>query len=476
MLISLRKAISWEHTLSEYEHKSVAATFASQLQDLDQQCPDASILLRVITFLDPESIPLEILITGAKALIEAKQPRPRSRLSSSLLALIQSPIARQDAITHLQNRCLVAYHATSPSPTFRIHDLIQLVVLENTKNSGLAQEMFELAVEFVCAALRKIEGVELPEWWPQCELLVPHLQSLTLRQDTSITAKKALLWANYRRGVYLGSRGRFIEAEGLLQNIMADREQHFGLNDSDTLAVMFHLARVYQCRGRHIDAEALFERVLESRKSQLGPEHRDTLMTMYYLGVVYYYQKRFDDAEPLLQQTLHIQESQFDSEDVNTLFTMRLLADVYNSQNRHDEAESLLTRVLQAQEKLFGPEHYCTLNTQNSLADVYYSQRFYDAAAELYQQVLHVSEKLLGLQHPDTLVTMYSLARVYFSQDRFVEAEKLLLPILAGDEQVYGLFHPDTQLTVKLLIRVYRAMERPDDAKMLEQLISSSQR
>jgi hypothetical protein len=71
---------------------------------------------------------------------------------------------------------------------------------------------------------------------------------------------------------------------------------------------------------------------------------------------------------------------------------------------------------------------------------------------------------------------MYSLARVYFSQDRFVEAEKLLLPTLAGDEQVYGLLHPDTQLTVELLIRVYRAMERPDDAKMLEQRISSSQR
>ena len=47
-----RKVRSWEHTLSDYEHKSVAATFTSQLQDLDRHCPDASKLLRVIAFFD----------------------------------------------------------------------------------------------------------------------------------------------------------------------------------------------------------------------------------------------------------------------------------------------------------------------------------------------------------------------------------------------------------------------------------------
>jgi hypothetical protein len=131
------KAISWEHTLSDYEHKSVAATFASQLQDLDQRCPNTGKLLRVIAFFDPESVPLEMLITGAKAIVEAQQPPTRSPLTESLLGLIQSPIALQNAITQLETRCLLAYHSTSQSPTFRIHDLIQLVVLENTRSSHL---------------------------------------------------------------------------------------------------------------------------------------------------------------------------------------------------------------------------------------------------------------------------------------------------------------------------------------------------
>jgi tetratricopeptide (TPR) repeat protein len=322
------KAISWEHTLSDYEHKSVTATFASQLEDLDRQYPDAGKLLRVIAFFDPESIPLEMLITGAKAIAEAQQPPTQSPFTASLLTLIQSPIARQNTVAQLQARCLVTYHSTSQSPTLRLHDLIQLVVLENTRSRRLNEESFELAVELVCAAFRKIENPESPESWPLCELLVPHIQSLTVRQDTSSKPKKALLLANYRRGRYLNSRGRYVEAEHLYESIIADREKLFSPIDVDTLAVMHSLAWVYQRSGRYLDAEVLFKQVLEGYKTQLGPEHRDTLRTTYHLAHVCFYQKRYDDAETLLKPTLQHQQCQFGWEDNYTLGTMNLLANV----------------------------------------------------------------------------------------------------------------------------------------------------
>jgi hypothetical protein len=128
MLIHFWNAINWKHTLSGYwhEHNSVAATFTSQLQDLDRQCPEAGNLLRVVAFFDPETIPLEMLITGANAIVEAQQPPTRSLLTTSLLSLIRSSIPRQNAIAHLQAHRLVTYHTTTQSPTFRIHDLIQL--------------------------------------------------------------------------------------------------------------------------------------------------------------------------------------------------------------------------------------------------------------------------------------------------------------------------------------------------------------
>jgi tetratricopeptide (TPR) repeat protein len=466
------KAIRWEHTLSDYEHKSVAATFASQLQELDRQCPDASKLLRVIAFFDPESIPLEMLITGARAITEEQEPPTRSPFTASLLALIQSPIARQNAIAQLQARCLVAYHATSQSPTLRMHDLIQLVVLENTRRSRFNEESFELAVELACAAFGKIESPSLPEWWPQCELLVPHIQSLTVRQHTSSKAKKALLLANRRRGLYLNSRGRYAEAESLYEHVIADMEQLFDPNDLNTLVAMNNLGLAYRRRGRYVDAEMLFKRVLERRKTQLGPEHRNTLNTMHNLACVYFSQKHFDDAEILLKQTLQSQASQLGSKDDDTLRTMNKLADVYNSQNRYDEAESLLTQVLHTREKLFGSEHRSTLNTKYTLANVYTSLRHYDAASALFQQVLRALERDFGPQHPETLTLMSALALVYASQNHHAEAERLLAHVLAGRERVYGLSDPRTQKTIRNLLLVYEKLGRVDQARMLRQHIS----
>jgi hypothetical protein len=414
-----------------------------------------------------------MLITGAKVIAAAQEPPTRSPLTTSLIALILSPIARQNAITHLQSRCLITYHAGSQSPILRIHDLIQLVVLENTRSSGSDQELFELAVELVCAAFKQIEEPWLPEWWPRCELLIPHIQSLTLRQDTSRKATKILLLANHCRGLYLSERGRYVEAENLCENIIADREQLFGPNGLDTLAVMDHLAWVYQCRGRYVDSETLFGRVLEGRKTRLGPEHHDTLNTMYNLANNYDHQQRFDDAETLLKPVLQSQKSQFGP---GLLRTMSLLADVYRAQQHYDDADidSLLTRVLQAREKLLGSEHADTLYTKYALANLYISQRHDDAAAALLQQVLRAWETNFGSQHPDTLKAMYSLARVYTLQGRYKDAENLLVGVLATRERILGLPHPNTQMAAKLLARVYEQLGQLDDARMLRQRISPS--
>src|SRR5438477_7422691 len=62
----LAKMISWENDLLTYEAKSVAATFSRQLQDLAVRHPSASSLLHILSFLDPESIPLNMIVEGAK--------------------------------------------------------------------------------------------------------------------------------------------------------------------------------------------------------------------------------------------------------------------------------------------------------------------------------------------------------------------------------------------------------------------------
>ena len=512
------KLISWENSLSEYEHKSVAATFACQLEDLDRQCPDASHFLRVLAFLDPESIPLEMLTTGAKLVSESRRPpsphtdaqvglkrqsfisiiqnkllrrgkattiSQRVGVDSSpvmpptymaLLALVQNPIALRNALSHLQDRSLVAIQHNSPSSTLRIHDLVQLVVLETMKGSRGYSESFEFAVDLACSALSQIKQLRMPEWWPQCEALVPHIQSLTLEQATSTRAKRQLLWANRRCGWYLTGRGRYVEAEQLCRTNLSESERFFGVADVDTLHMMSDLAWIYLFQGRYTDAEPLFDRVLRNRNKWLGSEHRDTLDSMHRLAVLYYHQHRYHDAEELLKRTLRTQERQFGSEDLDTLYTMHMLARVHRSQQRHTDAEAIFKRVLLVETKIFGSEHPITLTSMHELALVHHSQQRYDEAQALFTQVLLRREKHYGSRHPETLSTKDCLARVYNSHGKYHEAEELLVDVLVGHEEIFGPSHPFTQVTIQLLASVYMKLDRSADAALLKQRIVPSPR
>jgi len=68
MVPGLEKLISWENNLSYYEQKSVAVMFSTQLEELERQSPDVSNLSKVLSFFDPESIPLSMIIKGAEGM------------------------------------------------------------------------------------------------------------------------------------------------------------------------------------------------------------------------------------------------------------------------------------------------------------------------------------------------------------------------------------------------------------------------
>src|SRR5438876_1051367 len=227
--------MKWENDLTTYQEKSVAATFTYQLEDLQRQFPDVSNLLKILAYFDPESIPLDMLITGASVLSKSQlqkapdsvTPTPQQTISfvgkvknkilrshkgkgkgradessiaptiseemSSLLALIQSPMALPNAIAQLQNRSLLRQQGTGQSSSLWIHDLTQLIVLDNTKKGGSERELFEIAVELACSAFEQVQDLESPQSWGRCEVLVPHIQSLTIRQGISDGANNSLL-------------------------------------------------------------------------------------------------------------------------------------------------------------------------------------------------------------------------------------------------------------------------------------------
>jgi tetratricopeptide (TPR) repeat protein len=472
-LIICLEVMSWENKLSNYEVKSVSATFTSQLEDLACRSPDSSNLLELLSFLDPESISLNIILQGAEtvsvksSIFNRVMKKPSGSPDiTSLLALIQSPTQLPSAITQLQNRSLVKRQEAGTTSTLYIHDLVQYMVQENVKASG-ARHWFEFAVQLIASAFACIEDPELPQYWTRCDIFISHIRSLMAQQEKCGSRKtwNSLMEVNQRVSIYLDRCGRYSEAEALLGRMLASQEQVLGSQHADTLQTKHTLACVYESQGRHKEAEAIHERVLVAREKHLGVEHRDTLWTMNNLANVYCAQGRYSDAEKLHGRVLAVRQKHLGVDHPHTLWTMGNLAIVYRSQGRYGNAEDMFRRVLVGQQKYLGVEHPNTLFTMGNLADVYRLQGRYSDAERMYGRVLAARQKHLGVEHPHTLSTMGSLAIVYQLLGRYGDAEDSFRHVLVAQQKRLGVEHPDTLKTMGNLADVDRSQGRYSDAE-----------
>ena len=547
--------MTWDNDLSSYQEKSIAATFVCQLRDLEIQFQDASNLLKILAYLDPESISLDILQTGAVAISESQLPTPLSTPSvpykkhslfrimknkfrnkrkgkpqadppdrtpivsptmKSLLDLILSPTSLQSAITQLQNRSLVKRRQHNGFSSLWMHDLIQLIVVENTKKSG-GQELFECAVKFICTAFQRVGDPTAPTSWRQCEIYIPHIQSLTTRDEISDHARDLLISANGGVSEYLLSRGRYNEAQTLLERLFAQQSQIYGSEHLDVLATMQRLADVYHSQGRFAEADNLYNRVLRSQEQQLGSDHVDILNTTNNLAFVYCSLGRYVEAEKLYKRVLRSQEQQLGSDHVDVLNTMNNLAFVYYSQGRYTEAEKWYNRVLCNREQQLGCEHISVLATKRGLALVYRHTRRYHQAEAVFNEVLRCQEDQFGSHDFRTFWTMHQLACIYRDQRRNEETEELfrrillgrtenqfvperaqtvaniqvwvsnchihllhgevettLLEVLAFREKILGPHHLHTRETMQMLAVFHKNLDRPDDLQAVNQRLAES--
>jgi tetratricopeptide (TPR) repeat protein len=492
------KVVRWENHLWSYEQKSVAATFACQLDDLEQHRSESSSLLRLLSYFDPESIPVDMIVLGAESLSSLQAPsnpsattalgylfsplrkittRPQEVMGSpklkTLLALIRSPIELQDAIMQLQNRSLIKHLRAADKSILRIHDLTRIMVQDRSSKGGDEQEWFELAVALACGAFsRRVEDPESPECWSHSEQLIPHFHQLG---KMSSSQNVMLTEANMAIVLYLRSCGRYNDAETLCEQVLAVRKEGLGLEHPNTLTTMRYLASVYSYQGRYSDAEALCQRVLAVREKMAETGHSETLAIMHLLADVYGSKGRYSDAETLYKQVLAAQEKIFGKEDPSTFNTMHQMAIIYRSQGRYSDAEALHKRVLAAREKILGEEHPSTLSTMHNIALVYEYQGHCSDAEMLYKRVLAAREKILGKEHPDTLYTMHSIANVYQSQGRHSDAETLYKRVLVTREKILGEEHPDTLTTMHSIALVYEYQGCYSDAETLYERVLATQ-
>jgi tetratricopeptide (TPR) repeat protein len=451
---------------SDYPH-TVASTWALSFGQVEQQSPAAADLLRLCAFLHPDAIPEVILTEGAEDLGPVLSP------------VAVDPLLLNGAIQLLRRYSLVKRDPDTKQ--LNIHRLVQ-VVLRESLDHEVQREWAERSVRAVNAAFPEVELAS----WERCELCLPHaLLCGQLIEQYGFTFPEAarLLHA---AGVYLRDRGQYAQAEPLLKQALALREQVLGSEHAETATTLYALAWLYIYQGKYGQAEQLVQPALAGFERVLGPEHPEVAAALYILSEAYMYTGRYAQAEPLMQRALAIREQMLGQshplvswslndlallysfqgkyaqaeplyqrsltlkentkgpEHVETTWALRALGRLYTTEGKYAQAEQLLQRALAVDERLLGPEHDFTIRDLLSLAQLFQATGQDGQAESLYQQALTSFERVLGSEHPLVAETLTGLARLYTGQGHYQQAEPLLERALTIDEHALGPEHPQT--------------------------------
>jgi tetratricopeptide (TPR) repeat protein len=260
--------------------ETVATTWSLSFEKVYEINPVATELLNFCAFLHPDAIPEELITEGAPYL----GPKLRT-LASDLIAFDEVMEA------------LRAYSLIQRNPdtkTLSMHRLVQAVLIDNLND----EQQRQWAERVVYTVNQLFPSVEFARW-PQCERYLLHAQACAaLIEAWNLTFLEAARLLN-DAATYLQARGRYAEAEPLLQRALAISEQQLGTDHPDTATSLNDLAELYRNQGRYEEAEPLMQRALAIREKQLGQDHPHTATSLDNLAALYQAQGKYAEAEPL---------------------------------------------------------------------------------------------------------------------------------------------------------------------------------
>ena len=409
-----------------------AATLALALDRLGRGTP-ADRLMRLLAFLAPAPVPLDLLLAAKDA------ERLGAETAEAAGSLLGDPLAVADAVAALRRYSLVA---PAGDGLVQVHRLVQTI----TRVQLTAQE----TIQWKQTAATVVEAAapadtSLQRAWPTCAVLLPHARAALDLTSGGIR----------RMADYLGHSGSYQAARDLFATIAdahRDRED-YGPEHPDTLTARAELATWTGRAGNVIGARDQFAAVLPIEERILGLEHPDTLTTRDNLA---YWTGRAGNAAEARDQfaaLLPIRERVLGPGHLDTLITRGNLARWTGEAGDAAGARRQFAALLPIRERVLGLEHRSTLTTRCNLAR--WTGEAGDAAGARDQiaALVPVRERALGPEHPNILTTRADLAYWTGKAGDAAGARDQFAALLPIFERVIGPEHPDTLSTRDNLVR-----------------------
>eukprot|EP01052_Picozoa_sp_SAG31_P034314 SAG31_NODE_3994_length_3679_cov_2.233240_2_plen_943_part_00 len=327
-------------------------------------------------------------------------------------------------------------------------DALILAIVQNSERRQLA-DLLQIMLEEETVHMGTIKTVQtLGQWDPD----VLPVAVLAARQYSARAAKEAAgnfhfeLEAIHAFGVQQLALGHHSVAKMYLREVLRRRQndKRFGPKHPDTLRSMHALGKLFLEMGNYYEAESLLTEACAGRQDVLGEIHSDTLDVQQTLGVLYRHQGKLKQGIPLVEKTLQALKYTQGDGHPNTLECQASLGALHRHQGNTVKALELLGNAVEKFSKELGDEDPRTLKAMLTLGLVHSHESNYVQALDILRKVHQTRRNLLGIEHPETLVAASRLGQVYQDQGRYTEARELFEETRMIQSRTLGDKHPRT--------------------------------
>jgi len=458
-----------EESLDPYKY-TIATVWELPLQRIKEINPITRRILEIISFFQPENIPVCLLTRQHTILELISNFSPTAKREDELQEAVREAIAVLVNFTFVTRKWKEVEDSENDPACDQLatHRLVQRLIYDRIGSEQKLRTACNIAValnreidlsDSYSSNTRRIAEIYFPHIYHLVSLLDGLSQIPLLSKDLSSLLNKM--------GRYLVIHGMYEGAEKIIHLSIRISEAVYGVNHWHTATSINNMGMLCERLGKYDDAESFHKRALTIRERSLGTEHPDTAQSLNDLAVIYGIRSKYYEAEPLYIRALAIREKVLGSEHPETAQSLNDLGVLYGRQDKHEEAKQQCKLALALRERVLGANHPDTASSLNALAVLYHNRSKHDKAEPLYKRALSIREKILEPEHPDIATTLNDLAVHYESQDNYVDAEPLYNRALAIREKVLGSEHSETATSLNNLADLYKSQRKYDEAKPL---------
>ncbi|MBJ6627199.1 tetratricopeptide repeat protein [Streptomyces sp. I4(2020)] len=411
----------------------VGRTWQLSLDTLAQSgLPEATTLLRLLSFWAADPVPLSLLMPAAQGTVAGPghldPPLPPDRVEPALRALLDHSLA--ELVEADGHRCVKAHGVLLDSVAAGVPDA-QRVLLAT------------MAVWLLRAALPP-EGAASPRGRSQVRLLAPHVTGLLHRSRRYglVTAESVRTATRVARLVY--EAGDWTAALSLAATAARTATEHLGDEDPATIEARSGQGPVLFRLGRYAEAADLLRPVHRDALRTLGPQDPRTLDAAYELQRVLHRLGDLDEARTLLEAVLDGRRDALGDDHVATLKTRCEMLELRLAQDEFDHYLSTAEELVADCGHHLGPEHLVTVWARDAWARGLLRAGRGAEAEDLFRRVLAGQRAGYGHDHPLVLGVLIQLSRAQYAQGKRVEAAESAHEVAEKRAAILGEDHPET--------------------------------